>query len=377
MPFPDSKPAALGRQPSLDGIRGVAILAVLAIHFDWAWLPGGFLGVDIFFTLSGFLITTLLLEEFAVAGHISLHRFFIRRCLRLYPALVALVVVSTAYTIRFHSETSIYSILTIDAGVLTYVSNWQILAESLKEWYGGMWHTWTLSIEAQFYMFWSLIVAYTSRRLNSAGDRPMLIKTLSIFALFLAFLSAGWRAILWYKGADWLRMYLSTDTRMDGVMIGAILALYRLKCVSSPSSNWVSSSRSGLISVFEVACAGAIGLLLFLLPWHAGLPGMSAFTITSVATAGLIISTTMRNDTLFSFLLRLRVLRWFGLISYSLYIWHVPAARVVSSSRLMAAGAPYLLAECIRFGVTVFIAIAFYRLIEKPFLRLKYRFDVV
>jgi len=368
-----ASPPILGRQPSLDGIRGVAILAVLAIHFDWPWLPGGFLGVDIFFTLSGFLITTLLLEERFVNGKISLKRFFFRRGIRLYPALVALVIVSTVYTLRFHRETSMSSMLGIDVGVLTYVSNWQILAESLKEWYGGMWHTWTLSIEAQFYLVWALVIAFFSRRISGPEMRSRLIRILSLAAFGIAIVSASWRAILWAKGDSWLRLYLGSDTRLDGLMIGACSGLFRLDSLTSATPPAIVLADRMVLSAFEVFCASVIAFLLIILPWHSGLPGMSAFPITSLATAALILTTTMRKDTLFTNVLRMRILRWFGLISYSLYLWHIPAARIVSSSRLIAAGLPYPLAEFIRFGTTVVIALAFYLLIEKPFLRLKTR----
>ncbi len=368
-----TKPDSLGHQPALDGLRGIAILTVLFFHNGWPGFNGGFLGVDIFFALSGFLITTLLLEEKLVTGGLSLPRFFMRRGLRLYPALVALVLVSTAFSLLGHKEAGAGRTGMIALSVLGYMANWATMFDS-KGWFGGMPHTWSLAIEVHFYILWALIIGWFSSR-TPAGSVPRLLRNLAWCAAGIVILSAGWRAWLAAQGAPWLRMYLGTDTRLDAVSLGSLAAIFRLQHLLSGSGKWFPSAGPRRIAVLEVACMITLALLVTLTGWRAVTPGMPAFALAGLATALLILTTTLRPDSLFRKALSQPVLTWFGRISYSLYIWHVPASKFVKAEKLKAMGLPPAASELIRLAIMIAVALVSYHLIERTFVRLKNRFE--
>lgn len=372
MPPANTPPKPLGHQPNLDGLRGIAVLAVLFFHLDWPWCPGGFLGVDVFFTLSGFLITTLLLEEHFSTGQISVTRFFIRRGIRLYPALVALVIVSTAFSFLAHKDPS--RTFTIALSVLGYVANWATMLDT-SGWFGGMPHTWSLAIEVHFYVLWAVTLALIAKRFNSAQERTSLLKILSVVAVGTIVASAGWRAILWAQGAPWLRMYLGTEARLDAVFIGALAALVRLRLLTSGGVHWFLSARRLPIALIEIICVLALAALFATTQWRSALPGMTAFTLAGLATAGLVLTTTLQPNSLISPLLSTSVMTWFGRISYSLYIWHVPAGKFVKIEKFHAMGIPPIVAELVRFGMMIVVAAISYYLIERTFVRLKNRFE--
>ena len=374
MSAPRTTTNRLGHQPSLDGIRGIAILAVLAIHFEWPWLPGGFFGVDVFFALSGFLITTLLLEEQLQSGRISLGRFFMRRVLRLYPALVGLVVVSTVFALLFHRESTPGRDFSVAAAVLLYVANWMSMADT-QAWFGGMPHTWSLAVEMQFYVLWAAIIAIVSRRYAGPTQRGTLLKVLTVIAGSIVIISATWRAILWAHHANWLRVYLGTDTRLDAIFVGATAALVRLQGVQKSSSPWMVNQPRWVIAGLETICFAVIVLLFAVVHFASPLPGVIDFTIVAIATTVLILTTVLRTDTLFGAIFRLRPLTWIGQISYSLYIWHVPAAKLLRADRLVAAGLPPWAAGTVRVVVAVLLAAVSYYAIERTFLRMKRRFE--
>jgi peptidoglycan/LPS O-acetylase OafA/YrhL len=363
----------LGHTPCLDGMRGIAILAVLIFHLEWHWLPGGFFGVDIFFALSGFLTTTLLLEEQFAFGKISLKRFFLRRAIRLYPALVALVIFSSLFTLVFHRATSLGRVFTIAASILSYNANWLSLANN-GGWLGGMTHTWSLAIEGQFYLLCALIIAFAARRYSAAKDRQTLLKTLAIVAITIGVASSLWRAILWSYDAEWMRTYLGTDTRLDGVFIGSAAALLRLHGLHRPSSFWLLRISRFSTALIEICCVSVLVFLLTTLNFHQSHLGLLGFTIASVMTSVLILTSVLRTDSLLSSFFRLSILTWIGRISYSIYIWHMPAKTVLSSDRLIALGFSPLAAEIGRVAVSLLLGAASYYGIEKIFMKLQRKY---
>ena len=362
----------LGHTPCLDGMRGIAILAVLVFHLEWRWLPGGFFGVDIFFALSGFLTTTLLLEEQFKFGTISLKRFFLRRAIRLYPALVALVVFSSFFTLFFHRATSLGRIVTIAASVLFYNANWLSLANN-GGWLGGMTHTWSLAIEGQFYLLCAVLVAFVANR-YAAKDRKTLLNVLTIVAIAIGFVSSAWRAILWSYDAEWMRTYLGTDTRMDGVFIGAAAALFRLRWLARSTPSWLLRISRLYAVLIEIFCVSVLVYLLTTISFRQSHLGLLGFTIVSVMTSVLILTSVLRPDALLSSVFRLSILTWIGRISYSIYIWHMPAKSMVSSERLLALGLSPLVVEMGRVVIVLLLGAASYYGIERTFMKLQRRF---
>ena len=372
MSAPTNPSPRLGHLPGLDGLRGVAIAAVLIFHLEWAWLPGGFFGVDVFFVLSGFLITTLLLEEHFQSGLISLRSFFFRRMIRLYPALLGLVAFSTLYTLVLHRETGLSRAASIASSVLFYYANWMTLADT-NAWFGGMPHTWSLAIEAQFYVLWALIITGLTRRYSSPEKRSLLLKILTGIALGIVVASSAWRALLWAEGATWLRPYLGTDTRLDGVFIGAIVALSRLQCPSPTLTPESAKSKQWVFTLLGTAAIAIIATLFHTVPFGSALPGHIGFSLVNLAAAGLIFSILQHPDSLWSNMLSWHPLVWLGKISYSMYIWHVIVVKLLKTERLTGAGLPLWAAESMRLVASFLIAAASYYLIERKFIRWKHR----
>jgi len=366
-------PPPLGRQPALDGIRGIAILSVLVFHFGWKWLPGGFLGVDVFFALSGFLITTLLLEDQLQFGVISLKRFFLRRAIRLYPALVALVAVSTVFTLYFHRTTSLGRVFTIAEGVLLYDANWLTYADS-SGWFGGMPHTWSLAVEAQFYLLWSVIITVVSRHYAAASERKTMTRMLILVASMIWVGSSAWRAILWSQDAEWLRTYLGTDTRLDGVFLGSTAALLRLLWLQHPRRAWLMRVSRPTTALVELASLGVLVFLFATLNFGQSHCGLIGFTAAGAATSVLILTSVLRPDSILGPVFRLPMLTWIGRISYSIYIWHVPAEKLIRTESLLAHGFSPLAAEAMRVVVTLLLGAASYYGIERTFLKLQNHF---
>ena len=191
----------LGYRPALDGLRAFAVLWVIGFHYHLPFGRDGLFGVDIFFTLSGFLITVLLLEEWSHTGRISLKNFYIRRILRLYPALVLMLLV---FGLRVPNG-YIFS-------TLFYSTNWikalHVLPDSIY-----LDHTWSLSIEEQFYLLWPAALMLMLRM--KVQPRRMALITAG-----LGLISAIWRAVYWNATQDWFRVYMGTDMHADGLLLG-------------------------------------------------------------------------------------------------------------------------------------------------------------
>lgn len=367
IPPPAPSVPSLGRQPALDGIRGIAVLVVLAHNHGCKWLGGGFLGVDVFFALSGFLITTLLLEDHARHGSISLPAFFARRFLRLYPALVVLVLFALLSSFAWSTNVPAWWRSTVVVSVLTYWSNWLHLSD-LQAWFGGISHTWSLAIEMQYYVLWAAIMATVTR------GRGADLRTLALIAAGIAVTSAVWRDILWSLNEGYPRLYAGSDTRLDAVFLGSLAALLRLRHLTvAPFATLANLSRRHLW-LAELFCLGAV-LGSFRnfdqdepSAYFAGIPAVA------LATSALILSSLLRRESLAARLFATPVLAWFGRISYSLYLWHVPVGKVLPVEFLLSRGVPPFAAYTIRAAVSITVAAGSYYGIERPFLRLKVRF---
>lgn len=346
----------LGHVPALDGLRGIAILAVLGMNAEWSTLGGGFLGVDVFFVLSGFLITTLLVEEWQQAGDISLPRFLQRRALRLMPALVVLLVFATAHALVFKPTEDRIAALQLIAATLGYVVNWVI---GVGQVHGTLEHAWSLAVEGQFYLFWGAGLVLALRR----GVR---LRSLLWTAVALLVASALWRAALWPSTIDLFRLYMGTDTRADSLLAGCILALaFVMQRRAGRTTN--PAFLSALVPLaWMIVIAGFI--------WAR--PGsrmiyLGGFTVIAFATATIMWHALTNPTSWMARWLAWRPLTWFGAISYSLYLWHVPLKNVLSVERLLPWTGHVALAELARFIAFVGVASASYYGVELPFLRRK------
>lgn len=279
--------------PALDGIRAIAIALVLAFHARVPGVGGGFFGVDVFFVLSGYLITSILLQEIRANGSIALGKFYLRRLRRLYPPMLAVLLAYVALgpllwpgleTPLLHAAVAaIYlsdyaHVMAIGAGKLSYL--------------------WSLAVEEKFYLLWPLLLMFfVSRR------RPL------AWMLALILLSSGWRVVAWLEGYGWTRLYYCFDTHASGLMIGCGLALllqrYPLR----------APAPAGL------AALAIIVLCAYGFAWGSGSAIVYGMFAAELASVGLILSAQGAGARSW---LAARPLVLLGRYSYGLYLWHMP-----------------------------------------------------
>jgi peptidoglycan/LPS O-acetylase OafA/YrhL len=340
-------------RPSLDGIRGVAILAVLIYHCGL--LSGGFLGVDVFFTLSGFLITSLLLAEYAATGRISLRHFYARRALRLLPALGGLLVSGGLVLVAAYPEFWRLICLYV-AAVLFYVANWAKIAG----WGLGIFgHTWSLAIEEQFYLIWPLAVW----GLVSTVRRPRVVGLLLIAAAAGSLL---WRITLAASGP---RIYLGLDTHADGLLLGAAVAFWAMR------GDLVTARRAWIWHTAGALAALAL-LGLFLTSRYDPSYRQGVTVLAAGVTAVLMLDAPSPGSWLAP-VLEARWLVGLGRISYGVYLWHFPVFFWTGCLRQEGTGpAAPPLTLLFGWGLTVAIALTSYVVIERPALAYKTRFQI-
>lgn len=321
----------LGRRPALDGLRGIAVLLVLAYHavgrFEFA---AGSVGVTMFFTLSGFLITALLLQESRDRGRVSLGRFYARRARRLLPALAVFLAVVALLALASAPALELSQI----PWVLLYVANWPLAFG--HEMGASLSHMWSLAVEEQFYLFWPLVVIAARRPRIVAG--VALIGATASFALRLALWSGG-------QGAE--RIYYATDTNIGALLVGAALAALMV-------DGWHPAARVTRWVWPAVAALAVLALShdrFLLAPLLA--PG-----ITAVAIASICVRPSTRP-------LESRWITGVGKRSYGLYLWHLPL--LWTAVPLLPWARP--ITATLALAATFVIAWASYRWVETPLLR--------
>ena len=349
---------ASSRLPGLDGLRAVAVIAVIAFHFLPDTVKGGYVGVDVFFVISGFLITGLLVRERATAGRISLGGFWARRARRLIPALVLVVLLCSSAALLIGGDVLV-GLAPQVLGAATFSSNWiaVVLGQSYfdattPELFRNLW---SLAVEEQFYLLWPLALLallLVRNRLARAG-----------IAALLAVASAAAMAIL--AAPDATRVYYGTDTHSFGLALGAALAFLlegRFTDAAAPAPRWlrVVLPFAGGLAVLGIAAAAALLHETDWLTTHGGLAAVAA--LTALAIAGSTVPGGWLGPAL-----DVQPLRWIGERSYGLYLWHWPVLVLLGAA--LPPGIPEWAVPAAALLVTVAAAALSYRFVETPLRR--------
>ncbi len=350
---------------ALDGVRGLSILAVIGVHLNLSFAPGGGMGVMVFFVLSGYLITALLLSERGRFGRVNFGFFYARRALRLLPALLMVIVATCAIALTERNLAVARQTLHFAPAALFYVANWVTALNS--SFVGGtLAHTWSLSVEEQFYIVWPVLLGYLLVR----GARP---RTIVLVALAGALGSDLGKLLLWTGGGSLAahanRMY-GADLSGDALLIGCALAV-------AARSNPQRTLRIARLA----ALPGAIYLAVVVTvvhPYGGSYADTRAFMViawpmTSVAAAGVIGYVSLAPQSALSRLLGIRPLAYVGRISYGLYLWHYPIIIWMAVWFGFALDHQPLWQLGVDLAVIFLVAAASYHLVERRALRLKRR----
>ncbi len=351
-----TQPPKLRKLPGLDGLRAIAVVAVIIYHLDPHWLPGGYLGVDLFFVISGYLITALVLGEYQRTATVSLRRFWARRARRLLPALglaLVLVTIAAALLARDALPPMRYDV----PAAVFYVLNWRLLFahDSYAASFGRpplLLHLWSLSVEEQFYLIWPPVLLVLLRRRVSRSR-------IAGIALGGALVSSLLMALLYQPGHP-SGVYFGTDTHAQGLLIGCTLAAavppWRMHAAVAPAARKVLEC-SGVVALVAVAAGLAV------LGFDSSVTYRGGMIAVDLATA-VVVATVAHPASRLGELLSRQPLRWLGLRSYSLYLWHWPIFQMTRPGPDLAW--PTFPATVLRLTLTVAAAELTYRYVEQP-----------
>lgn len=359
---------ARGEIPALDGIRAIAVLLVLAGHAGVPGVAGGFIGVDIFFVLSGFLITSLLLDEFARTGRVDLKGFWIRRARRLLPALLVMTLAVVAARELFPPD-AVTSLRDDAVAAFFWVANWAFVAQQADYFSQGappspLQHTWSLGVEEQYYLVWPLLVLFAVLLLRRRGARAVRI---AVVVIATAGAAASAACAIVAVNTDTLnRVYFGTDFRAQGLLLGAAAAALLVR-------DWSALTVSGtlirarwrrwiawVLPVFGLAVLGAAA--------HLATGDAEDFRhglLIIVAAAAVLVIVPVALD---QYGWVARALGWrplvaLGAISYGVYLWHWPLFLILNGERTGLTGWSLV---ALRFGVTIALAWVSWRFVEQP-----------
>jgi peptidoglycan/LPS O-acetylase OafA/YrhL len=353
--------------PALDGIRAVAVGLVVAEHGGIPGVPGGFLGVDVFFVLSGFLITSLLLDELANRGRIALADFWIRRARRLLPALIVMVAAVVAARTLFPPDAT--ATLRDDAvAAFFWAANWIFVAQKTDYFSQGsppspLQHTWSLGVEEQYYLLWPLLVIAVAAVFGARARW-------AVFALATAGAAGSAAAAIVMASDDTVnRVYFGTDTRVQALLVGAAAAalLVRDWSVLNAGGTLIRTRwrRWGAAALSVVGLAMLAALAHYATgnarEFHAGL-----LIVVAVAAVLLVAPVALDQGSPVAQVLAWRPLVWLGAISYGVYLWHWPIFLALNGERTGWSGWPLFALRC---AATVAVATASWWLLEQPIRR--------
>src|SRR5262245_44010509 len=352
--------ARLGYIPPLDGVRALAVAAVLLYHGELGWFSGGFLGVDVFFVLSGYLITSVLLDVWRRnGGRLGLRRFYLHRARRLLPALVAMITVTCAYVVLFLPDeaSKLRGAVVASFG---YVTNWYLIFHQ-QSYFSSLGrqpmlqHLWSLAIEEQFYLVWPLLIDLALK-----FWRPSRVK-LAVAILSAAACSALLMAVLYRTGGDPSRVYYGTDTHSSGLLIGAGMA------VLLPP--WQLRGRLGRRAPMALDVIGLTGVLALVWCFASvsefdSLLYRGGYLVFACVAAVVVLVAAHPATTVTSRMLATNPMVWIGKRSYGIYLWHWPVYVVTRPGiDVPLTGIPLF---TLRVAITVALAAASYRFLEVP-----------
>jgi peptidoglycan/LPS O-acetylase OafA/YrhL len=303
--------------PAIDGLRAVAVAAVILYHLGFSWIPGGFLGVDLFFVISGYVITRLLLDSIERSGGLDLRGFYKARARRLLPPMIFMIVV-TAFYITIWAQDSVKRFVTDIPFALTGTINWWLVAKE-QDYFEAigrpplLQHTWSLAVESQFYLVWPVILLLVLKRFGK--------KVIPFAALLIALISAS---LLFYvslqldASSDVSHIYFGTDTHSVGLFLGAALAV---SWIPQNFKSEVSARAQNFIDLIGVF--GLTGILATFLLIDESSPTAYKIAFPLAAIFGVaIITSIVHPASRFAPILQNRVLLWIGERSYAIYLWH-------------------------------------------------------
>ncbi|WP_240159714.1 acyltransferase family protein [Paenibacillus aceris] len=342
--------------PGLDGLRALSVLAVLAYHFNLNMVPGGLLGVGIFFVLSGYLITDQLIAHWKQYKRLDLKDFWIRRARRLLPAMFTMLAF-VALWLSLFDQARLIALKGDFLSAALYFNNWWLIFHKVSyfESFGPpspIGHLWSLAVEEQFYLIWPLVLTILLRIVPQRGK-------IFLIALIGATASALIMAILYAPGMDPSRVYYGTDTRIFALLIGAALS------VIWPSQSITANISRRSRNILDLT--GGIGLVIIILMmgwtneygdylYYGGLVLLSIISAIVIAVLAHPLSRLAR-------LMGCSPLRWIGVRSYSLYIWHYP---IIILSSPTVDNSSSILRMIVQFGVSLLLAALSWKYIEEP-----------
>ena len=356
--------------PSIDSLRALAVLAVIVYHVDVNYLPGGFLGVDLFFVLSGYLISSLIIKEYRKTGSLNLYNFYIRRARRLLPAVYFMITVGLVVMVLFNEVLLRKSHLDAIFGYI-YSSNWWYIFHKLDYFdsFGAQSpfkHLWSLAIEEQFYMIFPLLFLLVNRKKKSKDGTYKLNKNFLYVVLGLILVSLI-AHILLFDINNISRIYFGTDTRAFSLLVGVVGAILypmeRLHAKVTPQQNMLYSVVS-LVSI-----ATLITVMIYTSEYNT-LLYRGGFLLVAILGLIVIISSG-KQHTLMSRLLSFKPVVFIGKISYSLYLWHFPV--LVLTTPVSEIGNPNIFFVILRIVLTFAVAIVSYVFVETPIRKLGFK----
>ncbi|EJN7322890.1 acetyltransferase [Staphylococcus pseudintermedius] len=353
----DRKPINPRYMPGLDGVRAVAVIAIIIYHLNPQWLSGGFLGVDTFFVISGYLITSLLLTEYHNTGKIELMSFWLRRVKRLIPAVLFLVMGVIVLSLIF-MPTEIQKVRADSIAAIFYVSNWWYIMQNVDYFeqfaVQPLKHLWSLAIEEQFYLVFPIV-------LLSLLSFIRRLKSIRIIFLILLVISMIAMMVLYVPNENVARVYFGTDTRIQTLLMGVLLALvwppFQLKAK-------VNRQMRTMIDT-----AGVVGLAILFICFKFvsetnSILYYGGFFLISTVTL-LVIASSVHPSGYFAKFLGNKVFTFIGSRSYSLYLWHYPIIVLIHHQFVQGQIPP--LVYVVEILLMVLMAEFSYKFIEQPF----------